>query len=252
MPVVLITGGTTGIGFEMARSFCKRGHTVLISGTSAERLLNAKTRLAQEFEYPVGTFVQDLSIPGGAKALVQQLNEAGHQVDVLVNNAGMGLMGATEEINMQEDEKMLRLNMVAVVDLCKLLLPAMYQRGRGKILNVASVAAYQPGPYNSTYFASKSFVLSYSRAIRYEAKKHGVQVCTLCPGSTNTPFFEKEGLETPPLVTSPEVVAEYAIHGLMRDKAIIVPGLMNKVSRILPSAWKIALVAKMKDLGKPQ
>lgn len=250
MPTVLITGGSTGIGFEMARAFSKREHSVLINGANEKRLLAAKNQLEKEFGRPVKTFVQDLGSSGGAKSLYHQVKEAGHEVDILVNNAGMGLMDATEEIDYDQDEKMMHLNMISLVQLCKLFLPQMYARGSGKILNVSSVAAYQPGPYNSTYFASKSFVLSYSRAIRYEAKNRGVQICTLCPGSTKTPFFEKEGVVVPPMTDTPEMVAEYAYRHLMKNKSIIIPGMMNKISRIIPSGWKIALVAKMKDLGK--
>lgn len=195
-------------------------------------------------------FAQDLSQPGGARALYEKVKQSGLTVDILVNNAGMGLLAPTEEIDFEADEVLMRLNMIALVQLCKLYLPEMYQRGSGKILNVASVAAFQPGPYNSTYFASKAFVLSYSRAIRYEAKDRGVQVCAVCPGSTKTQFFDKEGLETPVVADSPEMVAEYAYRKFMQNKEVIVPGLMNRLSRIMPTSVKIKLVAMMKDLKK--
>ena len=247
MKNVLITGGSSGIGYELARSFSRRGHRVIIVGSNENRLITAKERLEKEFRHKVEAFVQDLSISGGAKALYDQVAQAGLTVDILINNAGIGLLAATEEIDFKADEALMQLNMIALVQLCKLYLPDMYQRGNGKILNVASVAAYQPGPYNSTYFASKAFVLSYSRAIRFEAKDRGVQVCTLCPNSTKTQFFDKEGIKVPPMSADPETVAEYAYHQLTRNKSVMVPGLLNKVMCKIPSGLKIGLVAKMKD-----
>jgi short-subunit dehydrogenase len=250
MTRVLITGSSGGIGFELARSFGKRGHHVIINGANGERLLAAKERLEKEFESDVDAFVQDLSLPGGAKALYEQVRHAGLEVDILINNAGMGTFGTSEEIDFEADETLMRLNMIALVQLCKLYLPEMYRRGSGKILNVASVAAFQPGPYQSTYFASKAFVLSYSRAIRHEAKSRGVQVCALCPNSTKTDFFGKEGLQAPPMSADPGDVAEYAYHKLMRNKGVMVQGFANNFTRVIPSGLKIRLVAMMKDMDK--
>ncbi|MDR1206690.1 MAG: SDR family NAD(P)-dependent oxidoreductase [Peptococcaceae bacterium] len=249
-PRVLITGSSGGIGFELARSFGKRGCELIINGSHEQRLLSAKERLEKEFARPVTAVVEDLSLPGGAKALHRQVANAGIGVDILVNNAGMGLLAATDEIDFEADESLMRLNMIALVQLCKLYLPEMYRRGSGKILNIASVAAFQPGPYNSTYFASKAFVLSYSRAIRYEARRRGVDVCALCPNSTKTGFFDKEGIRTPPMSAEPQAVAEYAYHKLTRNKAVIVPGLVNNLTRAIPSGVKMRLVAMMKDMGK--
>jgi short-subunit dehydrogenase len=250
MAQVLITGGSGGIGFELARSFSKREYHIIINGSNADRLAVAKTRLEKEFGRVVEAFVQDLSRAGGAKSLYGQIIQAGLEVDILVNNAGIGLIDATEEIDYEADEAMMRLNMIALVQLCKLFLPGMYRRGSGKILNIASVAAFQPGPYNSTYFASKAFVLSYSRAIRYEAKDRGVQVCVLCPNTTKTGFFDREGIEAPPMSVEPETVAEFACRELTRNKAIMVPGFMNNLTRIAPASLKMRLVAMMRNLRK--
>jgi short-subunit dehydrogenase len=250
MAVVLITGGSSGIGFELARAFSKREYHIIINGANEARLIAAKERLEQEFKRALDAFVQDLSRPGGAKALYGQISQAGHQVDILINNAGMGLLGPAEEIDFEADEVLMRLNIIAPVQLCKLYLLEMYRRGSGKILNIASVAAFQPGPYNSTYFASKAFVLSYSRAIRYEAAKRGVQVCTLCPGTTKTQFFDREGLQTPVMADEPEKVAEFAYRKLAADKAVMIPGLFNNLSLLMPTGLKMRLVAMMKDLPK--
>ena len=165
----------------------------------------------------------------------------------MVNNAGFGLAGPSEKIDVKNDEKLLYLNMTAPTILCKLFLRDMYKRRKGSILNVASTAAFQPGPYNATYFASKSYIYSYSRAIRYEAKRYGVSVCTLCPGTTRTKFFVKEGIKTPMWAMPAGKVAEYAIDGLEKDKAVIIPGNMNKIFKIIPSGVKLAAVAVMKN-----
>jgi short-subunit dehydrogenase len=238
------------MGFEMARAFAQRKHPLIISGSREGRLSAAKALLEKEFGRTVETVAQDLSQPGGAEALHDKVAQAGIEVEILVNNAGMGLLAASEEIDFKADEALMRLNMIALVELCKLYLPEMYRRGHGKILNVASVAAFQPGPYNATYFASKAFVLSYSRAIRHEAKDRGVQVCTLCPGTTRTDFFEKEGMEVPPMADSPERVAQFAYRHLMRNQTVMVPGLMNRLSLLIPTGARIGLSAMMKDLKK--
>lgn len=248
MANVAITGGSGGIGYQLARAFSKRGRMLLINGTNQERLDKAKARLEKEFGREVKTALQDLSLPGAAASLQGKLDAMGFEPDILVNNAGMGTIGASEEIDFAADEKLMQLNMVALVQLCKLYLPRMYKRGSGKILNVASVAAFQPGPYNSTYFASKAFVLSYTRAIRFEAKEKGVQVCAVCPGSTKTEFFDKEGISTPVIADDPEKVAEYTYKKFMRDRGVVVPGAMNQLSRVIPTGLRMKLVAMMKEL----
>jgi short-subunit dehydrogenase len=250
MARVLITGGSSGIGFELARSFSKRGYYIVINGSSADRLAAARARLEEEFGRTVMAFPQDLGRPGGAKGLYEQIIRTGLDVDILINNAGTGLVDATEEIDYEADETMMHLNMIALVQLCKLFLPGMYSRGSGKILNIASVAAFQPGPYNSTYFASKAFVLSYSRAIRFEAKDRGVQVCVLCPNTTKTGFFEREGMQAPPTCGDPETVAEFAYRSLMQNKGVIIQGFMNQMTRIMPAGPKMRLVAMMRKLRK--
>ena len=248
--MVLITGGSSGIGFELARSFSRRSFDIIINGRDESRLIAAKQKLEEEFGRKVEIFPQDIGVPGGAKKLYDKISTAGHDVDILVNNAGIGLLAPTEEIAPKDDARLLQLNVSTVVELCKLYLPHMYEKGKGRILNIASIAAYQPGPYNATYFASKAFVLSYSRAIRFEAKRHGVRICTLCPGSTKTNFFEREGMETPIISGDPAIVAEYACKKLFKNKEIIIPGLMNRISRLIPVGLRIKLVVKMQEFKK--
>lgn len=252
MKYALITGGTSGIGFAMAGEFLERGYGVIIASSSRKNLAIAKRKLevkkskiVKNTRYII-TIEQDLSVPDGAEKLYHKAKSIGVDIEILVNNAGFGLMGGTESIRIRDDKRMIQLNVTAVVCLCKLFLRDMYENGRGKILNVASTGAFQPGPYTSTYFAGKSFVYSYSRAIRQEAAKRGVVVSTLCPGTTRTKFFEKAGQKTPIWAMSAEKTAKIAVDGLMKNKGVIVPGVINNILRIVPSGVKMYFVEMLK------
>lgn len=252
MKYALITGGTSGIGFAMAGEFLERGYGVIIASSSRKNLAIAKRKLEVKKSKIVKntrciiTIEQDLSVPDGAQKLYHKAQSIGVDIEILVNNAGFGLMGGTESIRIRDDKRMIQLNVTSVVCLCKLFLRDMYENGRGKILNVASTGAFQPGPYTSTYFAGKSFVYSYSRAIRQEAAKRGVVVSTLCPGTTRTKFFEKAGQKTPIWAMSAEKTAKIAVDGLMKNKGVIVPGVINNILRIVPSGVKMYFVEMLK------
>lgn len=246
MKYVLITGGTSGIGFELARNFARDKYGIVIVSSNRERLEIAKYKLESEFENQILIYEQDLAKVGAAIELYNRMNTDGLHIDILVNNAGYGLVGPTEKIDFDDDENMMILNVVSLVELCKLFIADMYKHGHGKILNVASTGAFQPGPYTSTYFASKAFVRSYSRAIRYEAKKKGVQVCVLYPGATKTNFFSREGVNTPANAMSVEKVAVYAYKRLICNKETAIPGFINKFMQCFPVSIKMSFVAKMK------
>ncbi|MHC1682634.1 MAG: SDR family NAD(P)-dependent oxidoreductase [Clostridiaceae bacterium] len=247
MKYVLITGGTSGIGFELAKSFASAGYGIIIVSSNSERLQKAKQKIEESFNISVVAYKQDMGKIGAAIQLYNKIQEDNLNISILVNNAGIGLVGATEKIDLQRDESMLILNVINLIELCKLFISDMYRKGSGKILNVSSTGAFQPGPYTSTYFASKAFVLSYSRAIRFEAKKKGVQVSVLCPGATKTNFFIQEGTKTPEGAMTAEVVARYAYKQFMKDKEIIIPGIYNKLIRFVPEKLRIFVVAKMKS-----
>lgn len=247
MEYVLITGGTGGIGYELARVFAGNGFGVLITGSDRKRLFQAEKQLQLEFQVPVDAYEKDLSKVGAAQELYREVLQEHRDVSVLVNNAGFGLKGETQCIDVAKDQEMMILNMLSLVELCKLFLKDRYEKGSGKVLNISSTGSFQPGPYTSTYFASKVFVLSYSRAVRYEARKYGIQVCTLCPGATKTGFFKREGAVTPAGAMEPEAVAEYAYERLMKNKAVSVPGWKNRLARRFPSQIKMRFVAGMKQ-----
>lgn len=246
MKYVLITGGTSGIGFEFAKNFARDGYGVVIVSSNSNRLQKAKKKLEDEFKTTVLTYQQDMGKMGAAIQLYKRTKEDNLNISILINNAGIGLVGSTDKIDLQRDESMMILNVINLVELCKLYISDMYIHGAGKILNVSSTGAFQPGPYTSTYFASKAFVLSYSRAIRYEARKKGVQVCTLCPGATETNFFVQEETKTPRKAMTAEDVARYSYKRFMKNKDITIPGLGNRLKNLFPVKFKMIVVAKMK------
>ena len=224
MEYALITGATSGIGYALAECFAKDGVGLVLVSSSLEHLRQTKEKMEQKYDTLIELYEKDLSLPQAAEELYQEIKERQTPVTFLVNNAGFGLLGATDEIDMAQEERMLQLNMLTPVKLTKLFLPDMERRQRGYILNVASTGAFQPGPYNSTYYASKAFLYSYSRAICKELKEKGIVVSTLCPGTTGT--------------------AAYA--GLRKERDVIVPGALNQVLRIVPAGVKLNAVAKMK------
>lgn len=246
MEYVLITGGSSGIGYALAKKFAADHYGIVLAASDADKLQKAGEQLEQEYGVEVLGYAIDLSETGAAKMLYNRMKTDGIHISVLVNNAGTGVLGATEEIDLQMDEKMMILNMITPVELTKLFLKDMYAKGAGKILNVSSTGAFQPGPYTSTYYASKSFLYNYSQAVRYEAKKHGVSVCTLCPGTTDTGFFQRAGGKTPKGAMSPDEVADYAYRRFKKNKAVSIPGLSYRLMKLCPVKIKTMVIAWIK------
>lgn len=244
---VLITGGTSGIGLAMARRFAKEGYHLVLVASGEERLSKAE-RIVKKINpnCRIERICQDLSVDGAAEKVYHKVIQKSITVDILINNAGIGLVGEAVANDRKKEMDMLRINIQTLTQLCELFLKDMYKRGRGKILNVASVGAFMPGPYTAAYYATKAYVASYSRAVRYEAAGKGVQVCTLYPGTTRTHFFDRAGSKTPVWAMSPDKVALSAYKGLMRNKEMIVPGWMNQLLRLVPVKVKLIGVAFLK------
>ena len=242
---VLITGGSSGIGLELAKCFARDGYEILLAASNEEKLLKAK-QILEVYQMPIYTYVIDLAKQGAAKQLYRRIRKDGHRVDVLVNNAGIGTIGSTEQISIEEDEALMVLNMMTPVILTKLFLKEMYKRHSGRILNVCSTGAYQPGPYTASYYASKSFLLSYTKAVRYEAKKQGVSICALCPGTTDTGFFKRAGSKTPKGAMSAKQVAEYAYKRFLFNKEESIPGLSFQLMKLCPEKIKTMVIAMVK------
>jgi short-subunit dehydrogenase len=227
MPTALITGASAGIGLELARVFAREKYRVVLVARNQKRL----EEIAQELR-PADSQVLaiDLSLPGAP----EEIHGKAPKVDVLVNNAGFGLFGKFVEKGLAEELNMMQLNMTALVALTRLYLPGMIAAGGGKVMNVASTAAFQPGPLMAIYYATKAFVLSFSEAIGNELEGTGVIVSTLCPGPTTSDFQERAQMQKSGLVKGRKMmdartVAEAGYRGLMAGKTVVIPGLANKL-----------------------
>ena len=226
--VALITGASAGLGVEFARQLSKRGHRLVLAARRKDRL----EELAKELGNARAVAI-DLSKANAAAKLLADVEAAGEQVDLLVNNAGFGLIGRFAELDAKRERQMVDLNIGVLMDLCRAVAPDMIKRKSGGILNVASTAAFQPGPNMAVYFATKAFVLSFTEALHEELKPHGVKVSCLCPGPTRTEFgevagFGGNGLFDRTAMEAPEVV-EAGIDALEKNRAVVVPGLVNKI-----------------------
>lgn len=229
--IVLITGASSGIGKSLAHLFAKDGATLILAARSTEKMEAMKKELHEKYQSTVLVYTCDLSNPKSAKELYQFTKEKNLTVDVLVNNAGFGTLGAFSETPLQEEFDMIQLNITSLTILCKLFVKDMIARNSGKILNVASTAAFQPGPFMAVYFATKSYVLFLSEALAEELRGTNVNVSALCPGPTETGFQQRAFRKTNPSWSymDVETVAQVAFEGLKKNKTIIIPGFQNKL-----------------------
>ena len=226
--VALVTGASAGLGVEFARQLSKRGHRLVLAARRKERLEELANELGNARAVAV-----DLSQKDAAAKLLADVAANGETVDLLVNNAGFGLIGKFAELDADRLRQMIDLNVGALTDLCRAVAPGMIECKSGGIINVASTAAFQPGPKMAVYFATKAFVLSLSEALHEELKPHGVKVSCLCPGPTRTEFgavagFGGNGMFDRVAMNAAEVV-EAGLKGLDSNRAVVIPGLINKV-----------------------
>jgi len=229
----LVTGASSGIGAELARILAARKHPLVLAARSQDKLESLAAELVSGHGILVDVIPVDLADSAGPDQLARTLRERQLEVSVLVNNAGVASHGPFAESDLRRQLAMLQLNVVSLTHLTRLLLPTMLERRAGRILNVASTAAFAPGPFMAVYYASKAYVLSLSVALRNELAKSGVTVTTLCPGPTHTRFAATAGVERTRLfrmsVMEPAEVARAGYAGMMAGRAIVVPGLLNRV-----------------------
>lgn len=234
----LVTGASRGIGAELARALARRGWSLILTARSQADL----DALARELEGEHGVATRvvpcDLADPEGPARLVDRLASGGLQVTLLANNAGFGAIGPFHELDRQRLLDMVQVNVTAVTELTRRLLPPMVERGEGWILNVASTAAFQPGPLMAVYYASKAYVLSFSEAIQEELRGTGVSVTAFCPGVTRSAFQEAAGMSPPPagswlLEADTRKVAEHGVRALFRSRAIALPGPLNRLHALV-------------------
>lgn len=245
----LVTGASGGLGADMARELAARGFPLVLTARSADLLAELARALGDDHGTEVRVVPMDLSRPGAGDALADTVQAMGIRVEALVNNAGFGQWGHWLTLDPDEEAAMLRLNVEALTTLTRRLAPAMVAEGCGRVLNVASVAGFFPGPLMSVYYATKAYVVSFSEALREELSGTGVTVTCLCPGPVPTRFQERASLHlprgaVPGLVESPRV-ARAGIEGLLRGRARVVPGLFNKLSVLMPRFLPRALVPKL-------
>jgi len=246
----LITGASAGIGREIARVAVESCDTLVLVARRKERL----EELAAELEalrpgVRAVSWAADLADEAARQALPQALQAEGLEIDWLVNNAGFGVAGRTDEIEVSRLQGMVEVNVLALQHLTRLFLPAMVERGRGGVLNVASTAAYQPLPWMATYAATKAFVLSFTEALWREMRGTGVHVSCLCPGQTDTEFFDDAGMDGASFEKMPSAhpaaVARAGWEGLLDDQRVVIPGAQNKVNAALVPLMPKGLVLRV-------
>jgi len=229
----LITGASGGIGLELAKIFASNGINLIIVSRKVIELAKLGTELSAKHGIFVEELEKDLSIPGIAKEIFNEVNSQSFNVDYLVNNAGFGDFGLFQESDWSKQERMINVNMLALTHLTRLFLPSMVKKRSGKILNVASTAGFQPGPLMSVYYATKAYVISFSEAIANELAGTGVTVTALCPGPTKSGFqkaahIEKSNLVNGKNIASAKEVAEFGYKAMTKGKLIAVHGFKNK------------------------
>ena len=228
----LITGASSGIGLELAREFARNNHPLIITATDVVELRSVADELAATHKIDVEFIAQDLKTPAASEEIFNRVTQLGG-IDILVNNAGFGQKGHFWEIPLERDLGMLRVNVEALLRLTKLFLPGMLERGHGRILNTASVAGFEPGPFLAVYHATKAFVLSLSESLATELQNTGVTLTALCPGATDTDFFEKADMVNTRIfqkgnVMAPQDVAKGAYKALMNGDRVVITGGVNK------------------------
>ncbi|HEX4795521.1 MAG TPA: SDR family oxidoreductase [Humisphaera sp.] len=237
---VLITGASSGIGLEFARIFADRMHNLVLVSRDPKTLLGISAELERQHGVTVTPLSADLSTADSPDQILAELNDRSIHVDMLVNNAGFAMSGPFAQCDVATCMQLLQVNIVSLTHLTRLLLPPMVQRGFGRILNMASIAAFVPGPLTVCYNASKAFVVSLSTALSHELRDTGVTVTALCPGPTQTRFAERAGLTGTKAfsenVMDPADVARCGFDAMMLGKPLEVPGLRNKM-RMLPLPW---------------
>lgn len=252
----LITGSSNGIGLEFARIFAKNKINLVLVARSEDKLKSLSNELMNVYNVKVNVIPEDLSILNNCIKLVEQLQKENITVDYLINNAGFGNLGFFTDTDLQKEIDMINLNITALTYLTKIYAIEMKQRGSGKILNVSSTAAFQPGPLMAVYYATKAYVQSFSEALANEFKGTGVTITALCPGPTESGFLSAAKMNNTKLVKGRKLptsadVALFGFNAMMNGKTVAVQGLMNKIgaqsSRFLPRKFITSVVRKIQE-----
>ena len=249
-PTALVTGGSGGIGLELAKVLARNGFDLVLVARNRDTLEAAAGQLEGKFDVKAHVFAADLRRPEAPEAIFDFLQGENIPIEVLVNNAGFGLGGEFADTKLQRELEMIQVNIAALTHLTKLFLPPMIKRKSGRVLNVASTAAFQPGPLMAVYYATKAYVLSFSGALSEELRNTGVTVTALCPGPTHTDFADAAEMGTSRLFNTVGIadaadVAQYGYDAMMNGKRMAIPGIRNKIlaqaNRIAPRSLSAKL-----------
>jgi uncharacterized protein len=256
MATALVTGASNGIGLELAKIHASKGDNLVLVARNLEKLNEIKAELEKKFNIKVYNIGKDLSKPNAALEVYDETNQQKIQIDYLINNAGFGDFGMFVETDWHKELQMINLNITTLTQFTKLYVQDMVKRGNGKIMNVASTAAFQSGPTMAVYYATKAYVLSFSEAVDNEVSDKGVTVTTLCPGATESGFQTAAAMEESALVKgkklpSAKEVAEYGYTSMMNGKTVAIHGMMNYIMansvRFTPRALVVKLTRKLQD-----
>lgn len=249
----LITGASGGIGLETAKIFASEGNNLILVARSKDTLERIRIEIEKQYKVEVLIIVKDLTVAGSSREIYEEVLKNGISVNYLVNNAGYGDIGFFAGSDWNKQEGMINLNITALTYLTRLFLPGMISAGEGRILNVASTAAFQPGPTMSVYFATKAYVLHFSEAINNELRDSGITVTVLCPGSTES-NFHAVAIGDVNLVKKRKRASAYKValagyRGMMKGKPVVIPGFLNTVMafavRFLPREFIVGMVRKV-------
>jgi short-subunit dehydrogenase len=256
LTTALITGASSGIGYELSKVMAEHGHDLVLVARRKDNLDTLANYLRREYRVSVTVLAEDLSDPGAAERIYQTLHNEHIPVDILINNAGVGTWGRFSEQNYADLTAMIQLNILALTQLSRLFAVDMVRRGLGKIVNIASVAGYLPGPYMAVYNASKAYVVSFSEALRVELKGTGISVTAVCPGPTSSEFHHHAGtVDIPALRKMPMLgsgqVARRTYRAMKKHRAVYIPGRTNRLLvwllNVIPTrlvSWVAARVMK--------
>jgi len=252
----LITGSTSGIGYELACIHANKGGNLVLVARSKDKLEQIKKDLETKYKIVAHIIQKDLSLKDSAKEVYDEIVKNNITIDYLINNAGFGDYGLFNESDWGKLERMINLNITALTQLTKLFVNDMIKRGTGKIMNVASTAAFQSGPTMAVYYATKAYVLSFSEAINNEVKNSGVTVTTLCPGATKSGFQEAASLQESRLVKGRNLpaskeVAEYGYNAMLKGKSVAIHGILNYILansvRFFPRSFVVKITRFIQD-----
>lgn len=259
MATALITGASNGIGLELAKIHASKGGDLVLVARNKSKLDELKATLENEHKIKVYTIGKDLSANNSAQEVYEETSHQNIQIDILINNAGFGDFGMFVETDWNKELQMINLNITTLTQFTKLYLQDMVKRKSGRIMNVASTAAFQSGPIMAVYYATKAYVLSFSEAVDNEVSDKGVSVTTLCPGATESGFQAAAAMEESNLVKGKKLptakeVAEYGYAAMMKGKTVAIHGFMNWIMvnsvRFTPRALVVKITRKLQDKAK--